>query len=62
MENKKDIVALDDELLSRVSGGGVGEAEMYLDQLMLKYGCSRSHLFDIMSREECEHYVYLFEK
>ena len=62
MENKKDIVALDDELLSKVSGGGVGEAERYLDELMRKYGCSRLHLSDFMSREECEHYVYLFEK
>ncbi len=62
MENKKGKVALDDELLSKVSGGGIGESERYLEELMLKYGCSRSRLFDYMTREECEHYVYLYEK
>jgi hypothetical protein len=61
MENKKGKVALDDELLSKVSGGGIGEAERYLDELSLKYGCPRQRLFDIMTREESEHYLYLYE-
>ena len=64
-EKKKIIeqagMKLTDDELDKVSGGGAAEAERYLDELMLKYGCPRQHLYDLMSREECEHYVYLYE-
>ena len=60
MEDKKDKVALDDKLLDLVAGGGTGEAEAYLSQLMGKYGCQRWDLANHMTSEEYDRYVYLY--
>ncbi|MBR4474834.1 MAG: hypothetical protein IKS55_14530 [Oscillospiraceae bacterium] len=59
MENNKKM-ALSDDQLGKVSGGGVGAAEEYLAYLMDKYHCSRPYLMDYMTPEEYQHYVELY--
>ena len=57
----KKMQALSDEQLKMVSGGGTREAEDYLAELMEKYHCQRWDLYENMTQEEYNHYVYLYE-
>lgn len=57
----KNMKALSEEQLKVVSGGGTREAEEYLAELMEKYHCQRWDLYDHMTQEEYNHYVYIYE-
>ena len=60
MENNKNGVAISDEMLEKIAGGGTGAAEEYLLKLQQKYHCERYDLCMHMTREEYAHYVYLY--
>lgn len=57
----KKLQPLSDDQLSLVSGGGTAEAQEYLEELMEKYHCQRWDLYENMTQEEYNHYVYLYE-
>ena len=61
MEKNKNMQPLTNDQLNMVSGGGVGEAEAYLSELMAKYHCERWDLAGNMTPEEYNIYVSLYE-
>lgn len=60
MEKNKNMMALDDDALNKITGGGTAEAEAYLKELMQKYDCERYDLYPKMTKEEYEKYVKLY--